>query len=62
MLQWHAGAEARDDRTVLDESARELVWILEGWGMAEEAHRLDYRRASEFDDQMMLSFDFNSNP
>jgi hypothetical protein len=57
MQQWHAGAETRDDRTVLDESARELVWILEGWGMHEEAHRLDYRRATEFDDQMMFSFD-----
>jgi hypothetical protein len=61
MQQWHAGAEARDDRAVLDESARELVWILEGWGMADEAHRLDYRRATEFDDQMMFSFDINAN-
>ena len=61
MQQWHSTAETHDDRTVLDESARELVWILEGWGMAEEAHRLDYRRATEFDDQMMLSFDINGN-
>jgi hypothetical protein len=61
MQQWHAGAEAHDDRAVLDESARELVWILEGWGMAEEAHRIDYRRATEFDDQMMLMFDFGAN-
>jgi len=59
MLQWHAAAEMHDDRTVLDESARELVWILEGWGMAEEARRLDYRRAAEFDDQMMFTFDMN---
>lgn len=61
MQQWHTGAESRDDRAVLDESARELVWILEGWGMAEEAHRLDYRRATEFDDQMMLLFDISGN-
>jgi hypothetical protein len=59
MQQWHAAAETRDDRTVLDESARELVWILEGWGLAEEAQRLDYRRAAEFDDQMMFTFDMN---
>lgn len=57
MQQWHAAAEIHDDRTVLDESARELVWILEGWGMADAAHRLDYRRATEFDDQMMLLFE-----
>ena len=61
MQQWHTGAESCDDRTVLDESARELVWILEGWGMADEAQRLDYRRATEFDDQMMLLFDINGN-
>jgi TIR domain len=61
MQQWHTGAGAADDRAVLDESTRELVWILEGWGLAEEAHLLDYRRASEFDDQMMLSFDINAH-
>src|SRR5262249_8656514 len=29
MRQWHGAAEQRGDRRVLDESARELVWILE---------------------------------
>jgi hypothetical protein len=61
MQQWQAAAEAHDDRAVLDESSRELVWILEGWGMLDEAHRLDHRRAAECDDQMMLSFDFNAD-
>jgi hypothetical protein len=62
MQQWHTGAEACDDRAVFDESARELIWILEGWGMNEEAHRLDYRRATKFDDQMMFAFDFGAKP
>jgi TIR domain len=56
MAQWHAAAEARDDRKALDESARELVWILESWGRADEAYRLDYIRATEFDEQMGLPF------
>jgi hypothetical protein len=61
MRQWHDAAEAAGDRAVLDESAREVIWILEGWGMASEALRLDYRRATEFDDQMMFSFDIHEN-
>ncbi len=56
MAQWHAAAEARDDRKALDESARELVWILESWGRSDEAYRLDYLRATEFDEQMGLPF------
>jgi TIR domain len=56
MAQWHAAAEAREDRKVLDESARELVWILESWGRPDEAYRLDYLRATEFDEQMGLPF------
>jgi hypothetical protein len=56
MAQWHAKAEARDDRKVLDESARELVWILESWGRPDEAYQLDYLRATEFDEQMGLPF------
>jgi hypothetical protein len=54
MQQWHAAAAERDDRAVLSESAREMVWILEGWGRTEEARRLEYRRATEFDEQMRL--------
>jgi hypothetical protein len=54
MQQWHAAAEEQDDRAVLSESARELVWILEGWGRTEEAERLEYVRATEFDEQMRL--------
>ncbi|HXB69779.1 MAG TPA: TIR domain-containing protein [Candidatus Acidoferrales bacterium] len=54
MQQWHAAAGERDDRAVLSESAREMVWILEGWGRTEEAERLEYVRATEFDQQMRL--------
>lgn len=57
MQQWHGAAEIRGDRKVLDESAREMVWILESWDRLEEAQRLDYRRASECDDQMIFSFE-----
>lgn len=56
MQLWHAAAEVRGDRKVLGESAREMVWILEGWGHEEEARNLDCRRAAEFDDQMPLPF------
>ena len=56
MALWHAAAEARGDRQALDESARELVWILESWGRSDEAYRLDLLRATEFDDQMNLPF------
>jgi TIR domain len=56
MQLWHCEAEEQEDRAALEESAREIVWILEGWGRTEEAHRLEYRRATEFDDQMMLPF------
>ncbi len=57
MLQWHSAAEKEGDRRALDESAREIVWILEGWGRADEAHRWEYRRATECDDQMPLPFE-----
>ncbi len=56
MEQWRAAAEERGERAAVDESAREMVWILEGWGMTEEARRLEIHRAAEFDDQMMLPF------
>ena len=56
MLKWYALAEAHGDRHILDESAREMVWVLEGWGRFTEASRLEYRRAAEFDQQMPLPF------
>lgn len=56
MQQWYAAANARGDRAVLDEAAREMVWILEGWGRLEEARLLEYRRLTEFGDQMALPF------
>jgi hypothetical protein len=56
MLAWHTAAEARGDRAVADESARELIWILEGWGWTEDARILDRRRAAEYQDQMILPF------
>jgi hypothetical protein len=52
--KWHALAEALADRRILEESAREMVWILEGWDRLEEARRLEYRRATQYDDQMAL--------
>lgn len=54
MEQWHAAAQAREDRTAMEESAREMVWILEGWGRTEEAARLEYKRVSELGEQMVL--------
>jgi hypothetical protein len=56
MQQWHAAAEEQEVRGALEESAREIVWILEAWGRAEEARGVEYRRATEYDDQMMLPF------
>jgi hypothetical protein len=57
MQAWSAMAQARDDREAQEESMREIVWILEGWEMNEEARRIEFRRASEFDEQMPL-FEF----
>ena len=57
LLQWHALADARGDRRILDESANEMVWVLEGWGRLAEASRLESRRVTEFGDQMALPFD-----
>jgi hypothetical protein len=56
MQQWHSAAEDEDDRAVLDESVREIVWILEAWGRGDEATAIDFDRARRFDDQMMLPF------
>jgi hypothetical protein len=61
MQQWHAAAEACGDRAVLDESARELIWILLSWDRADETRHLDYRRACEFDEQMLPPFDPPNN-
>lgn len=54
MEKWHALAEARGDRQALDDSAREMVWILDSWDRFEDARRLEYRRISEYADQMVL--------
>lgn len=54
MQQWHDLAQEWEDRWVLNESAREMVWILEGWGRTEEAKQLEVVRASEYDEQMSL--------
>jgi hypothetical protein len=58
MRNWRAQAEARQDAAVLNESARELVWILESWDRVEEARQLEYRRAAEFDEQIPLQLPF----
>ena len=54
MQQWRAAAESRGDRSVMDESSRETVWILEGWGRFDEARRLERRRVAECGAQMLL--------
>jgi hypothetical protein len=62
LQQWHALAEAHADRRVLEESAREMVWILEGWDRLDEARRLEYRRATQYDDQMALPIPVTTPP
>jgi hypothetical protein len=57
MTQWRALAEEHDDRSVVDEASRELVWILDGWGRTEEARQLEQTRAMEFDEQLPLFFE-----
>ncbi len=54
MQQWFAAAELRGDLRILDESSREMVWILEGWGRYDDARRLDYHRVAECNEQMFL--------
>jgi len=56
MQEWYTAAETIGDRTAVEEAAREMVWILEGWGRTEDAGRLEYRRALEWDEQMLLPF------
>jgi hypothetical protein len=56
MTQWRAMAAEHEDRPVVDEASRELVWILEGWGRTEEARQLEQTRAAEFDEQLPLFF------
>jgi hypothetical protein len=62
LQKWHALAEACGDRRILEESAREMVWILEGWDRLEEARRLEYRRATQYDDQMSLPIPVTQPP
>jgi len=57
MSQWRMLAEEHDDRPIVDEASRELVWILEGWGRAGEARQIEQIRAAEFDEQLPLFFD-----
>jgi hypothetical protein len=57
MEEWHAEAEEYGDRAVMDEAAREMVWILEAWCRPELAERLEYRRAAACDEQMPLPFE-----
>jgi hypothetical protein len=54
MRQWNTAAEERGDRDAANESAREMVWILENWGRTEEAMRLEGHRTREYDQQMSL--------
>lgn len=57
MQAWSAMARARADGAAQDEAMREIVWILEGWGHADEARRIDFRRSAELDEQMPLLFE-----
>lgn len=54
MEQWRSAAELRRDRSVMNEAAREMIWILQAWGREEDAWRLDYQRVVEYGDQMWL--------
>jgi hypothetical protein len=56
MQRWNELAHDLDDKQVLDESAREMVWILEGWGRLDEARQMEIQRASDFDEQLPLFF------
>jgi hypothetical protein len=62
LAKWHALAEVRADRRILEESAREMVWILEGWDRLEEARNIEYRRATQYDDQMALPIPVTAPP
>lgn len=54
MQQWHKLAEARGDGEAANESAREMVWILETWGRKDEALEVESVRARDYDEQMRL--------
>ncbi len=56
MQQWNDLARECEDPGAMDESAREMVWILEGWGRSDEARKLEIHRAAEFDEQLPLQF------
>jgi hypothetical protein len=56
MTQWRAMAEEHNDRPVVDEASREMVWILEGWNRTDDARQLEQVRAHEFDEQLPLLF------
>lgn len=57
MKQWRAMADEHDDRPVVDEASREIVWILDGWGRTDEARQIEQVRAHEFDEQLPLFFE-----
>jgi hypothetical protein len=56
MQQWRTLADEHNDRPVVDEASRELVWILESWGRTDEARQIEQVRAREFDEQLPLFF------
>jgi len=60
--KWHEWADERGDRRILEESAREMFWILEGWGRFEEARRLEFQRATQYADQMALDISVSAPP
>jgi hypothetical protein len=62
LQRWHELAEVRVDRRILEESSREMVWILEGWDHFEEARRMEHRRATLYDDQMALPIPVTAPP
>lgn len=62
LQQWHALANPRADLRVLEESSREIVWILEGWGRSEEAGQWEFERAAHYSEQMSLDVPFSMPP
>jgi hypothetical protein len=54
MERWHELADGHNDDAAQNEAAREIVWILEGWGRGDEAARWEYGRATRFEEQLPL--------
>jgi hypothetical protein len=50
-------AERREDRRMIEDCSRDLVWILESWGRTDEAQRIFQKHRALYDDQMQFDFE-----